>query len=317
MRTNTVVVVAYKLNDVYYANSTSEVRNSDKSILIDFCGFPLEVVSGFYAVKKIRYRRGVFGILLNLVSLAILRVKFGCAQSVISSNYQLFYTRIISSFIYRGAGLILVEDGVMNYRSERIFMPGSALERLPSMLLDALKISENAILKRVRMGYFLRPDLISLKVNKKKLSPPISIPHNHACDLLEKVDGKSVFIGQPLYVTGGVDEGGYFHVLDELYGRGLFDYYIPHLKEPEIRSGVKFPVLDISHYNATLEMIAPGLTKMTVLTFSSSIAYTLPVINSKIRSNIIVSNVYANHDIRDLFARLIPAEAFSALEINA
>lgn len=314
MTTKCAIVVVYKLNDALYGMSTSEFREAQKKHLIDFYGCPEIIAREFDSTLRVEYRRGFFGLMYNIALLFACRFRVGSVGCVLSSNYQLLYTRIIACWIFSNLRLILVEDGLMNYISSSLFCPNSALEKLPDALLKFLKMDLSSVLKRLDFGYFLIPDAITLNVAKKSLIVTDQRETGEGARLVDKIGEQKIFIGQPLYITGDLDRGCYFNVLERLYLEGVFDLYVRHLREPDISGDVDFPVLDVSTFGITLEAVAGSLKCSEVITFSSSLGYTLPAINKKIKSRIVTSAFYPNRDVLNLFGRLLPEGVVSELK---
>lgn len=294
--------IAYKANDIFYAKQTTEFLESDEKILIDFGQNSEKLKSGFTQTHNLRYKKKP---LFLLGAIAYLSRKINTPKKyksfLCSSNFQLALTRALAATIFKDSKLILIEDGIMNYRHEGIFMPGSFLEKFPNQALDRLGLSENRIKGRISSAYFLIPEKAKAPLNnKKRLTITNAEPTTN--DLANLLSNKSVFIGQPLYKLGYIKKDLYTSRIKFLYKSGIIDIYIPHKDHSEDLEKYEFPVIDLQGYGQTLEMISSRLKNTKIITYCSSLAYTIPNLNPSTSAYFIEDSDFSKYkDIFELF----------------
>lgn len=175
---------------------------------------------------------------------------------------------------------IMVEDGSMNYSS---FKPSKS--GLKKSLQTILGINQDKIFNNIKKTYLFYPSKgsfffgqIKKLVFNNKIFKINTFPIN--------LNGKRIFVGQPLYNYGYLTLHEYNHLVNKVIEKYNIDFYIPHAFSSNMEN-MNSKILNLSESNVTLEGLAT-IYDFEIFSFGSSVLYTCKTINPKIQSNIIL-----------------------------
>lgn len=274
-----LLVVARKFNDILYAVSTREWQWCDRRILliiaqnIDSKSYPFQYLFDEVIILNIESP--------SLKEQARLIYRLFRKKDRIACDYLLTSNVILLShrYIIRVSGckeVGLLEDGLMNYRNDLI--DKSVVKTFCQRVLgvDAQKI--HSLIHRT---YLLKPESAFYYWGERL---PLKIPGDliTANKIELDLNGKSIFVGQCLYLWGHLSKEEYCDLVNQIVVDYGIDYYIPHAYS-EAESSINCRFLNLADYNVTLEMLAVS-QNFTVYSFASSVLFTTKLLNSKIES---------------------------------
>ena len=280
-RNNTLLVIARKYNDIFYAVSTPEWRQFDRRILVIFTerqsieGYPLLTL--FDDVIRLSCSGVRFGNLLLLWRIKALKKRVRCA-AVMMSNMVLVANQYLAK-ISAGKRMILLEDGLMNYYD---FQPSES--KTKRCVQYFLGINERKVFDAISHTYLLAPELACYyggNPEPLKLDAGVIAANTQ----LEDIEGKTIFVGQCLYRFGNMTIETYSKLVNDIIKKYHIDYYLPHAFAL-CGEKIDCPILDLGRSRATLEFFSTQYN-FTVYSFCSSVLYSTRIINPAVRSYLI------------------------------
>lgn len=283
MSNGSILVIAFKFNDIIYSISTDEYKKSKYKHLIIFedkinsRDFPFTSEFDSITVKKIPSGR------INQIIAALrIRLSFSINKSydtIITSNPFISLTTILISK-FKKSKIILIEDGAMNYYSFA---------------------DNNSIMKRIMKKVFSSKNIIS-KIEKTYLINPLSAKFyfGEKCkidlDILNKLQPESLIINKlynkKIFLGGGPIE---FYpdeikkkTTENLIDRFNIDIYIPHHTSRVLIS--KTENINLSEFGVTIETVMPMLGNSLIYTFGSSSVLNAKILNSNLKTILIKDN---------------------------
>lgn len=253
------LIISYKFNDIFYSlNYISKnyrilyfSKKEEKLKFIDNIKIDYFQLNNRYRLLKLR---------------RFLKEKNYKVERVFLSNLELVTSQYIISFL-NPKKIIIVEDGYYNYNS--VFIKDGIKQRLKNLIT---RRNREWFLSKVTNIYTFMPNKVQksfqaysnriLKLNKIE-----GVPNR----LLEEVNNKKIFIGQPLY-SNNKDKYTYEKVVNEIIEEFDIDSYMEHRYSKNEKIKNKY---DFYKYGYTLEMIAPLLNNLVIYTFSSSVLISL------------------------------------------
>ncbi|WP_439238472.1 glycosyltransferase family 52 [Lonepinella sp. BR2919] len=276
------VVIAHKYNDILYSVETEEFKEGDYNILLIFKlhGYNVEdypFLDKFNQIftfdyDKINIKKNVLRFIIYLIK----NRKFLRSNYVFISNPNLLYNKIFAKII-KPKGVILIEDGTLNYVSNKVDIP--CLKRIFQYLCG---IDNDILLDITKSTYLSLPDEATLYSGEKK---KIVLPQELSLDLednIELLKGKKIFIGQNLYPKY-CSENEYYNLVKRILKEYNIEYYIPHAYEYYDNQLDFVMTSKIRKY--TLEYIAQ-FTSFELYSLSSSVLLTTKFINKDVSSTL-------------------------------
>lgn len=277
---DTLLVIARKFNDVFYAMSTPEWRDARHRVMAifaraEFAGqFPFreefDDIIVFGAGQSLTDYAGV------LQAIRAERARIRC-DAVMLSNMVL----VSNQYLIKVSGardVFLLEDGTMNYYD---FLPSSS--RMKYLTQWFMGINQKELFRRVSRTYLLDPDMARYyggNAVRLRLSP--TILQNR---IRSDIQGKKIFVGQRPYYFGLMSLEAYCERVNRFVRKHRIDYYLPHaFAAPEVR--IDCPVLDIGKLQVTLEILAAQYD-FVIYSFGSSVLYSTRVINPGIETYLV------------------------------
>lgn len=277
---DTLLVIARKFNDIFYAISTSEWTRFKRRVLVIFANngfseqFPFqEMFDDVLVLGSTENRKNSIHIIRD-----IRRVKkrIRC-DAVMVSNVVLVVNQYLMK-ISGGRQIFLLEDGLMNYYD---FHPSTS--RLKYITQLFLGINERKLFNRITETFLLVPGMARYyggKLAQLQLKPLI-MPIWEKLDIVDK----KIFVGQCVYKFGYMSLEEYNRRVNQIIKKYDIDYYLPHAFASE-EEQIDCPVLDLSKLHITLEVLASQFN-FELYSFCSSVLYTTRVINSNVKSYLV------------------------------
>lgn len=282
MKNESLLVVAKKYNDIYYALSLPEWRDSTHRILLivtkqlSLSNYPMQEM--FDEVHCIQPRNGTIGILQTLLELTHLLPKLNYS-SVIISNISLVANKfIIASQCCHQA--ILIEDGYMNYYEFK-----EPVSRSKSLLMKLFGINQDSIVKKISKTYLLKPDIAEYYFGEKRELKIATDLFASKLANIPDLQGKRIFVGQPLYHTytgNAITIDQYNEFVNKAICDLSIDFYVPHTMASD-REHINCEKFDIGKYKCTFEILA-SLYDLEFYSVSSTILYSAKVVNPNCKS---------------------------------
>lgn len=254
-----LTTVAWKYNDIYYAISTPEFRNTSKSdrLLIYFAknrlkGTLFPCVEYFDKVICLPWSDSQIKNLLYLPR--IYKLCRLCKSVCLSLSNPYLAINMLLAKILHVSEIIVLEDGVMNYYPEK---PNSY--PLKNISMRILGISYDGMIAKVSTTYLWRPDLgvgCLGKVKGLNTDSPID-PKNIGEGIMSQLNDKSIFVDTPIYkgVNSLITKNEYQQLINKIVNDYKIDYYLPHaFSDQDV--AVSIPTLDIYSQQLTLEYLA-------------------------------------------------------------
>lgn len=279
---STLLVIARKFNDIFYALSTLEWNQANRRILAIFASdkfaerFPFQ--QKFDDVSVFCVSEDHFSHIAVLKAIRKEKKRIQC-DMVMLSNIVL----VDNQYLIKMSGanrIFLLEDGLMNYYD---FRPKS--NRIKSWVQKILGINERMLFTNVAKTYLLAPELARFYNGKRcrlNLSSGLSESNMQKALMLQ---GKKIFVGQCLYRFNYMSLPLYNERINKIVKTYDIDYYLPHAFALEGEQ-IDCPILDIGNMQVTLELLA-SYTDFSIYSFCSSVLYTTRIINPKIKSYLI------------------------------
>lgn len=273
-----LLVIARKFNDIYYSMSLPQWNEAEtRHLVIISNGIPKESFPNqdkFDKVTFFRYDGESFKNILSILK-QLAFTDIPKSDVLVLSNPVL----VTNQFIIKHSSpekLIFIEDGSMNYSA---FTPSKS--KLKKTLQFLLGIRESKIFDSINYTFLFYPEKATfyfgnpLKLNLRTDIFPIQTDTSF-------IEGKKVFVGQPLYDYGYLSIERYNEVVNKLIKEFNIDYYIPHAFSSQHES-INADILDLNRLNTTLEAIASKRT-FQLFSLGSTVLYTCKTINPHIKS---------------------------------
>lgn len=282
MKKKSLLVVARKFNDIYYALSMPDWNTYNHKVLIIITNkllqedYPMQnYFNKVYCLKETKGIRSIIWLLIRL-KIILSRLAF---DTVSISNIAIVANKFIVSQ-NKCKNVILLEDGLMNYYN---FKSSTAKNKL--LLMKLLGVSDKNIEQKIVKTYLLEPDAAKFYYGDKvKLDLNSSLfLKNLYLDI--DLNGKKIFIGQPLYLSYvglSLTVETYCQRVNEIIKKYKIDYYVPHTMSDKNET-IDCMILDTSQTKTTFEVIA-SIFSPQFYSISSSVLYTTKIINPKIKS---------------------------------
>lgn len=270
-----MLVVARKYNDIYYAISTEEWAKSSKHYLLmitdrlDMNDYPMQQM--FDKIFTIHTSLSVLGIIRLIYSLRKFLQKVDFNLVTISNVVVVTNLFILNN--KKTTKILMLEDGLMNYCN---FIPSQS--RLKHLLIKLLGININNIYQKIKYCYLLEPSKAiyyygekkQLKIKSELFIKNLSI---QGLDL----NGKSIFVGQPLYVNNDITIDEYSEAVNNFIKIHNINYYLPHTMSSK-KENIHCEKLKLQQIQSTLEILS-SIYNLKLYSFSSSVLYTTKLIN--------------------------------------
>jgi hypothetical protein len=276
---SSILVIAFKFNDIFYSISTPEFKDSSNKILLIFyygrdskC-FPCQ--DKFNYIYAFKYKKKRVALLMTLIKLYSIKKKL-TSDILVLSNPILFVNQYIAK-ISKCKKILLLEDGLMNYYN---FIPSNS--SFKKVLQKSFSISNESIFNRITCTYLLKPQNAIFYFGEK-------VALHLDSNLLEidfnKIRGKSIFVGQNLYVLDIINIQDYNRLVNYIVDKLNIDFYIPHLFASD-KECIKCKKINLLQYSVTLEILAYKYS-FKVYSINSSVLYTIKCINNNIETYMI------------------------------
>lgn len=284
-----LLVIARKVNDLFYALSTIEWEESKiRDIMViskenDFHKLPLlNLFDNIYFFEPIEHNSICRRVLENIIKLRS-QIKGLKYDLVILSNP--FMT--INQYIVNKVGcesVVWIEDGLMNYYN--YVSKNSKAKKIIHILLG---INENKYLKKINKTYLLNPRLAKTYFGvKTKIHLTHYIDTIIPTKIIEELRGKRIFVGQSIYSSqyGLLTIGDYNKLVNQIIGKYNIDYYLPHPFASE-QENIDCKILSTGNETYTLEMLTSKLA-IDIYSFNSTVLFSTKLINPQCNNHVIV-----------------------------
>lgn len=295
----TILVIAFKYNDILYSLATEEYKSCDyRKLLIVYASgknpdnFPCQNL--FDEVLHIPYIDGTRNMPSNLYKIFSNR-KFLKSDIITLSNPVL----LVNKYIFKLSGAtsaVWVEDGLMNYYLLKDISEGGnkALKRLVEYALRVVDIDKSA---QKLATYLLEPSsAMSYWGTRHKITLDKDLVNKLPLDSMAFLENKKIFVGQPLYLSGKISIEQYNNEVNKLIAQESIDYYLPHFwasKEEKICC----KSFSLDEYHVTLEFLACKYS-FEVYSISSSLLYTTKLLNKNVKTHMVdINGLASKHSI--------------------
>lgn len=289
-----LLVIARKFNDIFYSMSLPEWNTEKRKQLIIISNgikrqaFPMQ--DAFDDVKFLSYKGESIQNIIKII-LELRKLKIGKVETLVLSNPVL----VTNQYLVRKAQpdvIIMIEDGSLNYSS---FTPSTSM--LKKTLQYCLRINQIKLFEKIKFTYLFYPEqgrfyfghIKKLEFNREILNIKM-FPMN--------LNGRKLFVGQPLYNYGYITSQDYNEYVNELIRKFNIDFYIPHAFSTNSEL-IKCNKINLSQQNITLEALA-AVYDFEIYSFGSSVLYTCKTINKNIQSHLILlpKNGLKEYDVK-------------------
>lgn len=279
-RVDTLLVIARKFNDVFYAMSTPEWGNARHRILAifakaEFAGqFPFTEEFDDVILFNSENSRMSYVAVIRKIRKETERV---LCDTVMLSNMVLVANQYLIK-ISKCHQVIALEDGLMNYYN---FRPSSYWMKFLTQWL--IGINQKDLFGRISHTYLLNPGMAHYyggDAVRLQLLPTI-IQKRIQLD----IQGKKIFVGQRPYHFGQMSLETYCERVNLFVKKYSIDYYLPHAFA-DLEERIDCPILDIAKLQVTLEILALQYD-FTVYSFNSSVLYSTRIINPRIKTYLV------------------------------
>ena len=220
-----ILVVARKYNDIFYAISTSEWSQCSKHYLLMITD---RLDQNEYPMQHLFDK--VWSVHAELSHVAILKQVFILSRILNQLDYNLVtisnIVTVANLYILnhtKTAKIIMLEDGFMNYYN---FVPSN--NRIKRLLMKLLFINVDRVYKKIGSCYLLEPNRAKYYFGLKK---QLRIDADHilkSVPLSMNLEGKSIFVGQPLYLMNNMSVDEYSTIVNNCISQYAIDYYLSH-----------------------------------------------------------------------------------------
>lgn len=278
MEEKSILVVAFKYNDILYSLGTSEFQEAEyKKLVIFFVegrnpeDFPFQ--DAFDEVEYVKYNDDVKNLWRNIMR--IRKMKWSC-DVLTFSNPILLATKYISK-LSKAKKILWLEDGLMNYYplSDIPFNSSRAFKKTIQFILG---LNDKKLFGRKELvTYLLCPEMaVSYWGTVRKLSFSQTFVNNTLLKKLSFIQGKKLFIGQALYNTDGISKDYYVDTVNKVIAKEGIDYYVPHYGSKDEK--IKCEFLNLQDYHITFEFLACAYS-FILYSVSSTLLYSTRKIN--------------------------------------
>lgn len=283
----TLIVIARKYNDIFYAIATEEWSICNNKILLII---PNRAEKDSFACVDLFNRviilppdKGVTTRnLLNYIRLLKKELIGTYGDFIMMSNPEMLFNRLIVKYT-NSKSVIFLEDGLMNYYSYHAH--SNFVKRSLSSLM---KIDDDSYIPKILKTYLHNPSLAEYYFGDKvklDLSEKITIP---ALNSIPNLNKKKIFIAQDVL---NVDEK--YNEKQELLFNTIIkyfniDYYVPRTYDYKERiKGCE--ILNIGKSGYTLEILASKYD-FEIYGFTTSLLFTTKIINPNVITHRIISD---------------------------
>ena len=264
-----IFVIAFKFNDIFYAQSIPEFEKASKRILIKFVSknfsqvpFPREDL--FSKVYSMPINAEKISVSIPAILFRVSRLLREIGQKkrniLITSNIELIITRFIAKRRLFDS-IILLEDGLMNY-----YYPIKKSIGLKKVVEFFLNINFDYIKEKISCTYLNNPDLAVYFFGRKIKFPHIGFPESSS--LAHKLSNKKLFIGGGYFEN--LNYRSKFNIIEYLKEFENVDYFIPHHFDTFPWSDT-FETIDLQSEQSTLEMIFHEINNISIYGFGTSV----------------------------------------------
>lgn len=274
-----MLVVARKYNDIFYALSTVEWKKCSNHYLLmitdrlDQNQYPMQHL--FDKVITIHAELSVISIFKQIYTLhkVLLQLDY---TIVTMSNIVTVANMFILNY-NKTLEILMLEDGLMNYIN---FVPSKS--NIKYIVMKILSLKPEKIYNKISCCYLLNPrQAIYYYGIKRQLSIRSELfLNNISVDL--NLEGKSVFIGQPVYNNNDMSINEYSTIVNCFMKDHHIDYYLPHTMSAK-EEKIDCPKLDLQRIQLTLEVLA-SIYSMKLYSFYSSVLFTTKQINASVET---------------------------------
>lgn len=276
---SSILVIARKFNDIFYALSTEECKCATYKVLVivaansQFDVYPLkdEFDKVYFIDSSIKNFEGIVSQLIQ-----VMKIKTHSCKTAIMSNPILIINQLLIKQ-FKVKDIHFIEDGLMNYYD---FKPSKSISK--KLLQFILGINQKKFLEKINSTYLLSPENGQFYFGeKKKLDTDKTLLDNIK---FPNLNGKRIFVGQNMYLPcyGVCNVEEYNNFVNHIIDKYDIDYYLPHSNFSKDEK-IKCPILNLDKYHVTLEYCAAKFN-FTLYSYNSSVLYTTKLINSNIKS---------------------------------
>ena len=302
-----ILILAFKYNDILYAINTPEFKESGRKILLLLhnkqtkgSSFPMQDL--FDDVIDYTSKVTNWGTVQTLFFIYKIRNRINADIITTSNPTNLPIQWVIK--ISKANTLICLEDGLMNY------YPSNQVVRTRSQFLKKiieiiLNIKWNTILTCLNTStYLLCPELAVNYWGKKRLLKIDStwIEKYYDIDKWSIVHNKSIFVGTDVYEYGGCTIEEYNNCVNQIIRNYNIDYYLPHRNSSD-KERIVAPVLDQNALGVTLEFIACKYS-FNIFSVGSTILFSTVLINPNVQSFLVEFSTHGDQ-ILPIFKKTI------------
>lgn len=281
---NTMIVLARKYNDIYYAIASEEWIKYDKHILLivpnrspaqsfPYINFFDECVI-IPPDKNISTRNFLKYILKIKKIMQHIR-----GDVIFMSNPEMLINRII--FKLSGSKeIIFLEDGLMNYYN--FHSSNGGLKKIVEYFFS---VSNKTYLNKISTTYLSNPNKARYYFGEKK---QIKISSNIKIDkTLPNLSGKKILIAQNVLNVRECSKGQQDEFFNSIINKYNIDYYVPRTYDyqEDIRG---CEILNLNNKGITLEILASKFN-MEIYGFTTTLLFSLKMINPHTVSHQIIS----------------------------
>lgn len=295
----TILVIAFKYNDILYSLATEEYKSCDyRKLLIVYASgknpdnFPCQNL--FDEVRCVPYMDGTKNMPINLYRMFSNR-KFLRCDVIALSNPVLLINKYIN-MLSGATTAVWVEDGLMNYYKLKDIPEGG--NRLFKKFVEYI-IRVKDIDKYVPnlVSYLLDPNAaVSYWGEKRKITLGNDLVNLLPIEKMSFLEGKKIFVGQPLYLSGRISIDQYNQDVNKLIKQESIDYYLPHFWA-STQENINSKSFSLDEYHVTLEFLSCKYN-FEIYSISSSLLYTTKLLNKTVKTHMVnINGLASNHAI--------------------
>lgn len=285
------LVIAYKFNDIFYSVNTPEFINSEFRFLLIvddeiFTPNKIPFENQFNDKLIISNINSSIGLVFAIFKITVYFKNFAFFDFVFTSNPRLLITQFIVNKL--ALNIILIEDGVMNYKSI-IYVKYKYLKLLIQTLLG---LDEHLISEKIISTYLLLPHKAVYYFSTVKLLDLKILSFDNSV-LLSILEGKRIFVGGCYYLYDHISLTEYSELVNTICKRYGIDYYIPH-RYSVANENINCNILDLNNYNLSIEMFASKINNLYIYSLGSSVLFSVKVINPNIYCMLVNAECYSS-----------------------
>ena len=285
----TMIVIARKYNDVFYAISTIEWKKTKKHILLivpnrsSAESFPCTdlfdkciILPSDKNVSLINWCNYLFKLKNKLRNIS--------GDIIVMSNPEMLFNRII--FMYTCCReIIFIEDGLRNYYNYK------ASQNIIKKIIEKVYcVSDKNYYRKISTTYLTNPEKAKYYFGNRM---PIELDINLPSDLnIPNLSGKRIFVAQDVLDVGEKKINEQQDFFNSLIKKLKIDYYLPRTYDYQEKiEGCQ--ILNLNNKGVTLEFLASKFD-IEIFGFTSTLLFSLKMINSKTISHRITSEKTAH-----------------------